>query len=115
MRIEDFGEQALQSKNPVHIAGRCTLIAESDMIHKQQMGYKTKDIVYGLCQVLVRNYLNNVGLGKEMQPLIVGYRTSSFECKACPTLCDIAQVFSDGKVMAGRGGRCDLGERINCG
>jgi activator of 2-hydroxyglutaryl-CoA dehydratase len=40
MRIEDFGEQALQNKNPVHIAGRCTLIAELDMIHKQQMGYQ---------------------------------------------------------------------------
>ncbi len=90
MRIEDFGEQALQSKTPVHIAGRCTLIAELDMIHKQQMGYQTKDMVYGLCQVLVRNYLNNVGLVKEMQPLIVGYRISSFECKACPALCDIA-------------------------
>jgi len=62
MRIEDFGEQALQSKNPVHTAGRCTVIAESDMIHRQQMGYQTKDMVYGLCQVLVRNYLNNAGL-----------------------------------------------------
>ena len=62
MRIEDFGEQALQSKNPVHTAGRCTVIAESDMIHKRWMGYQTKDMVYGLCQALVRNYLNNAGL-----------------------------------------------------
>ena len=62
MRIEDFGEQALQSKNQVHTAGRCTVIAESDMIHRQQMGHQTKDIVYGLCQALVRNYLNNAGL-----------------------------------------------------
>jgi len=90
IRTEDFREQARQSKNPVHIAGQCTLIAELDMIHKQQMGYQTKDMVYGLCQVLVRNYLNNVGLVKEMQPLIVGYRIPSFECKACPALCDIA-------------------------
>ena len=62
MRIEDFREQALQSKNPVHTAGRCTVIAESDMIHKRWMGYQTKDMVYGLCQALVRNYLNNAGL-----------------------------------------------------
>jgi activator of 2-hydroxyglutaryl-CoA dehydratase len=62
MRTEDFGEQALQSKNPVHTAGRCTVIAESDMIHKRQTGYQTKDMIYGLCQALFRNYLNNAVL-----------------------------------------------------
>jgi predicted NodU family carbamoyl transferase len=41
------------------------------MIHKQQMGHRTEDILYGLCQSLVRNYLNNVGLGKDIQPPIV--------------------------------------------
>ncbi|TET16050.1 MAG: 2-hydroxyglutaryl-CoA dehydratase [Dehalococcoidia bacterium] len=71
MRIEDFGGQALQSKAPVHIEGRCTVFAESDMIHKQQMGHETEDITYGLCLALVRNYLNDVGTGKEMLPPIV--------------------------------------------
>lgn len=71
MMIEDFGGQALQSKAPVHIEGRCTVFAESDMIHKQQMGHETEDIIYGLCQALVRNYLNDVGTGKEMLPPIV--------------------------------------------
>ncbi len=69
--IEDFGEQALRSKTPMHIDGRCTVFAESAMVHKQQMGYGTEDIMYGLCQALVRNYLNDVGMGKEMQPPIV--------------------------------------------
>ncbi len=41
------------------------------MIHKQQMGHQTDDIIYGLCQALVRNYLNNVGLGKELLPPVV--------------------------------------------
>lgn len=68
MKIEEFGERALRSKSPVRIAGRCTVFAESDMIHKQQMGYTTDDIIYGLCQALVRNYLNNVALGKEILP-----------------------------------------------
>jgi len=71
IRIEDFGEQALRSKAPVHIEGRCTVFAESDMIHKQQMGRETEDIVCGLCQALVRNYLSDVGMGKEMLPPIV--------------------------------------------
>jgi predicted CoA-substrate-specific enzyme activase len=173
VRIEDFGRRALQSKKPVRIAGRCTVFAESDMIHKQQIGHRIDDIIYGLCQALVRNYLNNVGLGKEILPPIVfqggvafnqgivrafeetlgiqvivppqhevmgaigaallaheeiaihgdgtrfkglgvaeaNFRTSSFECKACPSVCEIAQVFLDGKVLARWGGRCDIWER----
>ena len=40
-------------------------------MHKQQMGHGIEDILYGLCQALVRNYLNNVGLGKEILPPVV--------------------------------------------
>ena len=173
MNIENFSQQALESGSPVRIAGRCTVFAESDMIHKQQMGHKTEDILYGLCQALVRNYLNNVGLGKEIKPPIVfqggvaynqaivkafqeelnteitvpphheimgaigaamlvhedmqankrkshfsgfsvsevEYHTSSFECQACPNLCEIAQLSLNGQVLARWGGRCDLWER----
>ncbi len=67
MEIENVGPLALQSKTPVRIAGRCTVFAESDMIHKQQMGHRVEDILYGLCQAMARNYLNNVGLGKEIR------------------------------------------------
>jgi predicted CoA-substrate-specific enzyme activase len=169
MSIEQFSRTALESTKPVHIAGRCTVFAESDMIHKQQSGHRTEDIVYGLCQALVRNYLNNVGLGKDIQPPIIfqggvafnqgivkalqeelgpevivpphhevmgaigaallvheerthrieskfkgfgvseiNYRTSSFECQACPTLCEISQLSVEGEILAQWGGRCDL-------
>jgi predicted CoA-substrate-specific enzyme activase len=173
MSIEEFAQRALDSRAPVRIAGRCTVFAESDMIHKQQMGHRIEDILYGLCQALVRNYLNNVGLGKDIQPPIVfqggvafnqgivkalqeelntevivpphhevmgaigaallvheemagnnngskfkgfgvsevKYHTSSFECKACPNLCEIAQLSLNGQVLARWGGRCDLWER----
>lgn len=69
--ITEFGKLALQSSNPVRIAGRCTVFAESDMIHKQQMGHNLADIINGLCEALVRNYLNNVGKGKEILPPVV--------------------------------------------
>ncbi len=68
--IENFGEYALRSKAPVRIAGRCAVFAESDMIHKQQLGYKEEDIIGGLCEALVRNYLSNVGKGKEIRSKI---------------------------------------------
>ncbi len=69
--IERFGELALESKHPVRIAGRCSVFAESDMIHKQQMGHGTNDIIAGLCDALVRNYLNNVGKGKSIAAPVV--------------------------------------------
>jgi len=172
MSIEEFSRRALVSQTPVRIAGRCTVFAESDMVHKQQMGHRVEDIVYGLCQALVRNYLNNVGLGKQIEPPIifqggvafnqgivrafreelkteiivppnhevmgsigaallvkeamtgdratqfkgfgiseVAYQTSTFECKACPNQCEIAQLSMDSKVLARWGGRCDLWEQ----
>ncbi len=69
--IEEFGNLALKSKSAVSIAGRCTVFAESDMIHKQQLGHPVEDIVNGLCEALARNYMNNVGKGKEIEPPIM--------------------------------------------
>ncbi len=70
IEVAAIGPLALQSKTPVRIAGRCTVFAESDMIHKQQMGHRVEDILYGLCQAMARNYLNNVGLGKDIKEKI---------------------------------------------
>ena len=69
--IEEFGVLALESKNPVRIAGRCSVFAESDMIHKQQMGNDVSDIIAGLCDALVRNYLNNLAKGKNIKAPVV--------------------------------------------
>lgn len=69
--IEQFGGYALKARSPVRIAGRCTVFAESDMIHKQQMGHSLEDIIAGLCEAMVRNYLNNVVKGKEIASPIV--------------------------------------------
>lgn len=69
--IEEFGSYALRSKSPVRIAGRCAVFAESDMIHKQQTGHSVEDIINGLCEALVRNYLNNLAKGKDIEEPIV--------------------------------------------
>ena len=68
--VEDFGEFALKSKNPVKIAARCTVFAESDLVHKAQVGYPKEDIIAGLCKSVVINYLNNVGKGKKLNHLL---------------------------------------------
>lgn len=71
VEVEDFGEIALTSKNPTRIAARCTVFAESDLVHKAQIGHKKEDIIAGLCKSVVMNYLNNVGKGKKIAPPIV--------------------------------------------
>ncbi len=69
--IEVFGDLALSAKTRVKIAGRCTVFAESDMIHKAQLGLPTAEIIAGLCDAIVRNYMNAVAKGKEIKPLIL--------------------------------------------
>jgi predicted CoA-substrate-specific enzyme activase len=71
LKIEEFGDLALASTANVNIAGRCTVFAESDMIHKQQVGAKREDIIRGLCEALVRNYLSNIAKGKKIEAPII--------------------------------------------
>ncbi|NHJ31767.1 MAG: 2-hydroxyglutaryl-CoA dehydratase, partial [Asgard group archaeon] len=175
--IEDFGDYAIRSNNPVSIAGRCTVFAESDMIHKQQLGHPVEDIIRGLSEALVRNYLNNVGKGKDIRgPIMfqggvaanvgirdafrrslinsgkinhnnelivpdnygvmgaigaailamnkmiknpptktrfvgwqipdIQYKTKGFECKGCPNICEVIEVYMEDKVIARWGSKC---------
>ncbi len=66
VEVEEFGKIALTSSHPTQIAARCTVFAESDLVHKIQMGHSREDIIAGLCQAVVNNYLNNVGKGKKI-------------------------------------------------
>lgn len=69
--IEEFGDWALRSGSPARIAGRCGVFAESDLIHKQQMGYRKEDLIAGLCAALATNYVTNVARGQKARPRVV--------------------------------------------
>ena len=69
--VEQFGEIALTSQHPTNIAARCTVFAESDLVHKAQIGHKKEDIIAGLCKAVVTNYINNIGKGKRIKAPIV--------------------------------------------
>jgi len=68
--INDIGQYALRAKNPVRIAGRCAVFAESDLIHKQQLGCGLENIIAGMCDALVANYLANVAKGKRIEQVV---------------------------------------------
>lgn len=69
--VEDFGEIACRSKTPTPIAARCTVFAESDLVHKAQIGHSKEDIIAGLCKAVVANYMGNVCKGKKIRAPIV--------------------------------------------
>jgi len=69
--VEQFGQYALKSKRPAKIAARCTVFAESDLVHKAQVGYKKEDIIAGLCNAVVANYMNNLAKGKKIKAPVI--------------------------------------------
>jgi len=71
IEVEDMGEMALRSEHPTAIAARCTVFAESDLVHKIQMGHPREDIIAGVCRAVASNYLNNVGKGKKIASPVV--------------------------------------------
>lgn len=95
MEIAELGVRAAEGKHPVRIAGRCAVFAESDMIHKQQMGHPLEDILAGLCRALARNFLSNLSKGRELKPPIIfqggvaaneGMRLSFNEALGCEVI-----------------------------
>ncbi len=71
VEVEEFGDIAATSQKPANIAARCTVFAESDLVHKIQVGYAREDIIAGLCNAVASNYLNNVGKGKRITAPVV--------------------------------------------
>jgi predicted CoA-substrate-specific enzyme activase len=68
---KEFGELALKSENPPHIAGRCSVFAKSDMIHLQQIATPVHDIVAGLCFAVARNVRSNLARARDLETPVV--------------------------------------------
>lgn len=68
--IEELGDMAADAQKSVSIAGRCAVFAESDIIHKQQMGIKDGELMAGMCRALAATYMSNVAKGKKIRSKI---------------------------------------------
>lgn len=60
IKLEEYSEYVKKATYIPRIAGRCSVFSKTDMIHHQQEGTKTEDILLGLSYALVRNYKANV-------------------------------------------------------
>ena len=58
--VGEFQDIALSAKDPVHLAERCTVFMESDLMSYAQKGARRENLVAGLCYAIVHNYLNRV-------------------------------------------------------
>ncbi len=58
--VKEFQDIALSSENPIHLAERCTVFMESDLVSYLQKGGERRDLIAGLCYAIVYNYLNRV-------------------------------------------------------
>jgi predicted CoA-substrate-specific enzyme activase len=62
--VEQVGAAACGATCAARIAGRCSVFAKTDMIHAQQKGYSTEQILRGLCDAVARNFKSSIVKGR---------------------------------------------------
>lgn len=55
-KLEDYSSLVEQAQSVPRLSGRCAVFAKTDIIHRQQEGVSTPDILLGLCYAMIRNY-----------------------------------------------------------
>jgi predicted CoA-substrate-specific enzyme activase len=64
--VEEVGAAACSASCAARIAGRCSVFAKTDMIHAQQKGYSTEQILRGLCDAVARNFKSSIVKGRSV-------------------------------------------------
>jgi predicted CoA-substrate-specific enzyme activase len=62
--VEEVGAAACGASCAARVAGRCSVFAKTDMIHAQQKGYTTDQILRGLCDAVARNFKSSIVKGR---------------------------------------------------
>lgn len=71
VKVEDYGDLALKSKNPVFLGDRCTVFIETSIQQQLSSGADVCDILAGLCHSVISNYLSKVVGNKKVGEHIV--------------------------------------------
>jgi predicted CoA-substrate-specific enzyme activase len=66
--VEEVGSIACAASCAARVAGRCSVFAKTDMIHAQQKGYSTDQILRGLCDAVARNFKSSLVKGRHVVP-----------------------------------------------
>ena len=71
VKIEDVGSIALQSRNGTNLPGKCGIFCQSAVVSELNKGRPVSDILMGVCQALVGNYLAVLAKGKKLLSPVV--------------------------------------------
>ena len=71
VKIEDIGKIALESQNAANLPGKCGIFCQSAVVSELNKGRPVSDILMGVCQALVGNYLAVLAKGKKLLKPIV--------------------------------------------
>ena len=56
LHIEQYSAECAKASSVPRLSGRCSVFAKTDIIHRQQEGCSTPDILLGLCYAMIRNF-----------------------------------------------------------
>ncbi len=65
--IEEFCQKGLTADSSYKIASKCTVFAETDMIHAQQSGIPINQVIRGVHKGLIDNYFSQLCRGKDLE------------------------------------------------
>ena len=71
LSVQELAVLAAQAQRGATVAGRCSVFANSDMIHLQQKGTPLPEIAYGLCVAIARNFLTTLLKGRGAAPPVL--------------------------------------------
>jgi len=91
-RVEEIGEIVSKARSAARIAGRCSVFAKSDMIHAQQKGYGTDEVLKGLCEAVARNFKSSILKGKKVVPPVLFIGGVSQNSGVAQALADVFQL-----------------------
>ncbi len=58
--LSAYSEYVRRAKSVPRLAGRCSVFAKTDLIHRQQEGVPVEDILLGLSYAVIRNFKSAV-------------------------------------------------------
>ena len=69
--LESYSDYTRNAKSIPRLAGRCSVFAKTDLIHRQQEGVPPEDILLGLAYAVIRNYKASVVRKSDIVPPVV--------------------------------------------
>ena len=69
--LSAYSEYVRRAKSVPRLAGRCSVFAKTDLIHRQQEGVPVEDILLGLSYAVIRNFKSAVVRKLPVQPPVL--------------------------------------------